>query len=100
MVRGQLLIHQWMGFTKLKCSIATIIYRQYLNIHPNDFDIHKRLASTLIRGGKWKEAIDCFNYILEQNPDDAETLNEFGITLLKNNSPADAVQRFEQAYSF
>ena len=75
------------------------IYQRYLNAHPNDFEIHKMLASILNRTGKWEEAIDCFNTIIDDNPGDAETFNELGVTLLKNQNPTDAIVKFELALS-
>jgi len=78
---------------------AGYIYRGYLNIHPSDFEFHKKLASILNQTGKWQEAIECFNYIIEHNPADAETFHELGVTLLKNENPADAIVKFELALS-
>ncbi len=78
---------------------AIYIYRQYLDAHPNDFGFHKRLASALNKNGKWKEAIECFHTIIAHNPADARTFNEFGLTLLKNKQPENAIVKFELALS-
>jgi tetratricopeptide (TPR) repeat protein len=78
---------------------AVYIYRQYLETHPNDIEFHKRLAGALNENGKWKEAVECYNTIITHIPDDAETFNELGVTLLKNKHPADAIVKFELALS-
>lgn len=78
---------------------AAYVYRLYLNIHPNDIEIHKRLASTLNKCGKWEEAIDCFHSIIEKNSGDPEIFNGLGLAFLKYKKPADALEHFELALS-
>ena len=76
---------------------AASLYRRYLQIHSNDFELHKRMASMLRRCGKWQEAIDCFHTIIEQNYGDSGVFNELGVSLLETDQPVDAIVNFEQA---
>ncbi|MEE9395852.1 MAG: phytanoyl-CoA dioxygenase family protein [Methylococcales bacterium] len=78
---------------------AASLYRRYLQIHSNDFELHKRLASMLHRCGKRQEAIDRFQYIIEQDYGDADVFNDFGVTLLETSQPTDAIVNFELALS-
>ncbi len=78
---------------------AEVIYKHYLEAHPNDFAIHKKLVALLRKRGKWEEAIKCLDIIIKHNPGDVESFNQRGIILLKNNKPNEAIVDFELALS-
>ena len=78
---------------------AEVIYKHYLQAHPNDFAIHKKLVVLLRNRGKWEEALKCLDIIIKHHPGDAESFNQRGIILLKNNKPNEAIIDFELALS-
>jgi tetratricopeptide (TPR) repeat protein len=78
---------------------AGYVYRNYLTGHPNDIEIHKRLASILRQTGKWEQAISCYQAIVDHHSADAETFNGLGVAFLKYNKPVDALEQFELALS-
>ena len=44
----------------------------FISSNPGYNDIRRRLADLLVRGGKWKDALGHFNYLLNDDPKNAE----------------------------
>jgi len=78
---------------------AIYIYRQYVKTHPSDSEVQYKLATALNNHGQWEEAISCFKAIIDQNPADVRTINDYGLTLLRNGRPEHAINQFGIALS-
>lgn len=73
------------------------LLEQYSLRHPNDVDIHRRLATLEMECGRWECASNTLKRILAVDPVDAYAYRDLGISLVKNGQAAEAIRELETA---
>jgi len=70
---------------------AADLYKKALKIPPGDEMSYKQLVVSLIKLGKWDEALTNINTLILRRPNSAKYLNLKGFILLKLKKPKDAI---------
>jgi tetratricopeptide (TPR) repeat protein len=83
-------------FRKGKYRRAVELYRKGLKFSPKDEMTHQQLALSLMRLGRWDEALKNIDFILSRLPDNVICLNLKGFILLKQGKPRDALIYFKK----
>ncbi|CAA6824799.1 MAG: Kanamycin B dioxygenase [uncultured Thiotrichaceae bacterium] len=73
------------------------LLEQYSLRHPNDIDMHRRLATLEMECGRWECAGNSLKRVLAVDPVDACAYRDLGISLLKNGQAAEAIRELETA---
>ena len=73
------------------------LFRQALNIAPEDFFLLRNLGVVLEKKGKEYDAIKIYNQALEINPKDYHTLRQKGVFLSKQGKEEEAIKVFDKA---
>lgn len=77
---------------------AEAAWREGLAAFPDDAELNNNLAYVLAaKLGKPAEAIPFATKALEKAPRSAEVLDTYGVVMLRNNRPADAIDKLDQA---
>lgn len=73
------------------------LLEQFSLRHPNDVDMHRRLASLEMECGRWECASNTLKRVLAVDPTDAYAYRDLGISLLKNGQAAESIRELETA---
>lgn len=76
---------------------STFLINEYLNRHPNDIELQQFAAQLNMHMGRWPDAINGYQTILQAQPDEADAYANLGDALLKNQQPELAVRELENA---
>ena len=85
--------HQQAG----RLQAAEQIYRQVLELHPDNVDAHNKLGIALKARGSLDEAIACYQHALELQPDFAEAQYNLGNALLAQKKFDEAIACYRRA---
>ncbi|HYV39898.1 MAG TPA: tetratricopeptide repeat protein [Gemmataceae bacterium] len=72
-------------------------YRQILQTHPNQAEVHNNLGGVLIDQGRLVEAFACYHAALQLSPSFAAAHNGLGFALERSNQLDQAIRCYEQA---
>lgn len=68
-------------------ATAEVLLRVLITESPDDLDVQKSFARSLMQQGKYNEARDLLEKIVERSPDDAATHRDLGIIYFRLNQP-------------
>jgi Flp pilus assembly protein TadD len=69
---------------------ALRVYGAYLNLEPNDAEVHQQLGLTLILREKYADAVLHLRAAMTLKPDDLQIAEDYGLALLRAGNLADA----------
>ena len=78
-------------------SEAESIFRQVINIDPNNAYAYNNLGNALYKQGKLEQAISSFRKVIELNPNLALAYNGLGNALEKQGNSEQAITNYQQA---
>ena len=80
-------------------AVAVLSYKQILYLNPDDLDTRNRLAMALVRTNQLQEAKKELQYILKKDPRHFDSLDGYGVILIRMGQHKDALEYLNKAAS-